>query len=66
MTIIEITNAREIPCRHWHGYVAEPSVENAMAQHKEKYGSVPDKVFFKREKSGRCAVYIPMEECDEV
>jgi hypothetical protein len=65
MMIVEIKNVHEIPCRKWHGFVAEPSVENAVAQYKERYGNVPDKVFFKREKSGRCAVYIPMEECEE-
>ena len=64
MTIIEITHTREIPCNSWHGYVSEPSPEAAIEAHRERYGDVPDNIYFKREKSGKCAVYIPVGDCE--
>ena len=65
MTIIEIKHTREIPCNSWHCYVAEPSVENAVQQHIDRYDSVPDNVYFKRMPSGRMSVFIPTGECAE-
>ena len=64
MTIIEIKHTREIPCDSWHGYVAEPAVENAVKQHLERYGTLPDNVYFKRMPSGRMSVFIPTGECE--
>lgn len=62
MNIIEINKYNEIPrgvvC---HGYVAEPSVENAIQQHQERYKVEVDKVYYKRMPSGRCSVYIPVD-----
>ncbi len=62
MNIIEIKHPREIPGGKWFGYVAEPSPEAAIQHYSEKYGIMPSVVYFKRTASGKCSVYIVVEE----
>ena len=61
MEIIEIQHPKVIKGL-WHGWVSEPSVENAVQQFTTKYGYTPEIVYFKQSPSGKCSVYIPVEK----
>lgn len=61
MEIIEIQKYNEIK-GIVHGYCACASVEQAVSEHIEKHGVVPDVAYVKRTPSGRCTVYLKTEE----
>ncbi len=63
MTIIEITNHRELPLHTvFHCYVACCNAEEAAEMHLAKYGKLPTTAYIKRDKSGKCSVYMQVEE----